>query len=231
VRLRGSDDARDLAQAFQQLFVEGRSLLGGLRRVATIQLTQQHAFGVQPGVEMREVAQSAQEKPAPKSRTSESDTWPTTSSLPRRSRAGPALVARLLSLRTAFGATPLARSAGSNPKRIAVKLVTAAVNPSTRWSSPMSSATVAFAVERNCTSSRLPHHANSTPSAPPSPASSRLSVSNWRTRRDRPAPIARRTDSSRCRAAARASSRLATLAHAISSTSPTTAESSQSVSA
>ena len=41
--------------------------------------------------------------------------------------------------------------------------------------------------------------------------------------RPRPAPMARRTAISRCRAEARANSRLATLAHAMSSTSATTA--------
>ncbi len=47
-------------------------------------------------------------------------------------------------------------------------------------------------------------------------------MSNWRTSRARPAPTASRTAISCRRAVARASSRLATLAHAISSTSPTT---------
>ena len=48
-----------------------------------------------------------------------------------------------------------------------------------------------------------------------------LSVSNCRTMRPRPAPSAARTAISRCRAVARASSRFATFAHAISSTSVT----------
>ena len=47
------------------------------------------------------------------------------------------------------------------------------------------------------------------------------SVSSWRTIRKRLAPSATRTASSRRRASPRASSRLATLAHAISSTRPT----------
>ena len=50
---------------------------------------------------------------------------------------------------------------------------------------------------------------------------SRLSVSSSRASRARPAPSARRMPSSRCRAAPRASSRLAMFAHAISSTTPT----------
>ncbi len=51
--------------------------------------------------------------------------------------------------------------------------------------------------------------------------SSTLSTSNWRTMRQREAPSEIRTDISRARAADRASRRLATLAHAISSTKPT----------
>ena len=57
--------------------------------------------------------------------------------------------------------------------------------------------------------------------APPSAATSALSTSVCRTRRDRLAPIARRTLISRCRPVARASIRLATLAQAMSSTRPT----------
>ena len=59
------------------------------------------------------------------------------------------------------------------------------------------------------------------PAAPPSRPSSRLSVSSWRTSRCQLAPSAVRTAISFCRPVARVSSRLATLAHAISSTSVT----------
>ena len=60
-----------------------------------------------------------------------------------------------------------------------------------------------------------------TPAMPPAPASSRLSISSCRTIWLRLAPIAVRIAISRRRDAARASSRLATLAQAISSTRPT----------
>jgi len=52
-------------------------------------------------------------------------------------------------------------------------------------------------------------------------ASAKLSVSNCRINRKRPAPNAIRTANSLRRSAPRASNRLATFAHAISSTSPT----------
>ncbi len=53
------------------------------------------------------------------------------------------------------------------------------------------------------------------PSRPPAPESNRLSVSSCRTSRRRDAPIDRRTDTSRYRAAARDSRRFATFAHTI----------------
>ena len=61
--------------------------------------------------------------------------------------------------------------------------------------------------------------ASSSPAAAAHSASTTLSVSSWRTMRPRPAPSAVRTAISRARAAPRASSRLATLPQAISSTS------------
>ena len=61
------------------------------------------------------------------------------------------------------------------------------------------------------------------PVTPPTSASIRLSVSNWRTRRPRPAPSASRIAISFCRPVERASSRFATLAHAMRSTRPTIA--------
>ena len=68
-----------------------------------------------------------------------------------------------------------------------------------------------------------PHCASSTPSPPPTSASSTLSVSSWRTMRPLLAPSARRIAISRRRAVAFASRRLATLAHAIRSTNATPA--------
>ena len=63
--------------------------------------------------------------------------------------------------------------------------------------------------------------ASGRPASAPSTHSARLSTSSWRTRWRRPAPIASRTAISFCRDQARASSRLATLAQAISTTRPT----------
>src|SRR5207237_1016887 len=60
------------------------------------------------------------------------------------------------------------------------------------------------------------HHAASTPIAPPARESTTLSVSVWRIRRMRLAPRAARNENSLCREIERASSRFATLTHAIS---------------
>ena len=62
------------------------------------------------------------------------------------------------------------------------------------------------------------------PSAPAASASSRLSVSSWRTRRARLAPSAARTVISRCRAVALDSSRFETFAQAINEQQPDRAE-------
>ena len=70
--------------------------------------------------------------------------------------------------------------------------------------------------------------ASASPAAPPASDSVRLSTSNCEIIRDRLAPKARRTAISFCRAVARAIRRFATLAQAISRTSPTTAVSTSS---
>ena len=77
------------------------------------------------------------------------------------------------------------------------------------------------------TTTRISPAARATPQAPPRAASTRLSTSSCRAISARDAPSAVRTVISRWRAVPRASSRLATLAQAISSTKPTAPSSSQ----
>ncbi len=67
----------------------------------------------------------------------------------------------------------------------------------------------------------MPRNARATPTTAPRSESRTLSVRSWRSRRLRVAPIASLTAISLCRLAARASSRLATFAQAIRSTSAT----------
>jgi len=96
------------------------------------------------------------------------------------------------------------------------------VKASTRQSGAVSSWSSLPVFDRKRTSRLLPQTANSKPPAAPNTESSRLSDISWRMTRRRAAPIAMRMEISRWRAAARASSRLAILAQAISSTRPTT---------
>ena len=110
------------------------------------------------------------------------------------------------------------RHAGATPKTSAAMRPAAAVNASMRESSGSSRDTASVASW--ATRSRLPQCATATPAAAPMAASSRLSISSWRASRPRDAPSASRTLHSWPRAVARASSRLAMLAQAISSTSP-----------
>ena len=81
----------------------------------------------------------------------------------------------------------------------------------------------------SATSARVHQKAAARPAAPPSTPSRMLSARNCRTRRARPAPSAARTATSRVRDCARASSRFATLTHAISSTKLTAPSSTSSV--
>ena len=78
------------------------------------------------------------------------------------------------------------------------------------------------------TSARTPAYASSRPTAPPARLTSTLSVMSCWSRRSRVAPSAVRTAISFERVAARARSRLATLAQAMSSTNPTAPSSTSS---
>jgi len=68
-----------------------------------------------------------------------------------------------------------------------------------------------------------------TPSRPPQRPRTALSVTHWRTSRVRLAPRATRIANSRCRDMARMKNKLAMFTQAISKTSPTAANVSQSV--
>ena len=110
--------------------------------------------------------------------------------------------------------------AGTKPNVTPVKIETTRVNVRTRQSSPTCSARGMFCFPS--ATNRSDHHtARNNPSNPPVNESTTLSVNNCRTTRMRLAPSAARMAISLCRDIARASSRLATFAHAIKSTQPT----------
>ncbi len=109
------------------------------------------------------------------------------------------------------------------PKSMAVTSDKSAVNPATRRSGALEMARDSWSPGITLTSNAPSQAESSKPVPPPRSASIMLSVSVWRTRRARPAPSARRIAISFCRPVARASSRLATFAHAMRSTRPTIA--------
>ena len=114
-------------------------------------------------------------------------------------------------------ASPPTRSTGARPNAMPVTTVRPIANSRTRMST-LGVLAIGSVAGTSRFSSGTAISATITPSAPPTPASSRLSVISCRIMRSRPAPIAVRTASSRRRPSARASSRFARFAQAISST-------------
>ena len=111
-------------------------------------------------------------------------------------------------------------SPGARPKTIPVTMDAATVKSST-------GALIAISHDRGSHSlvidfaNSSPHAAIRTPTSAPAIDRTMLSVNSWRSSRPDPAPRADRTANSLARLVARASSRLATLEHAISSTNST----------
>ena len=163
----------------------------------------------------------------PMSRMSESATSATTRALRRRLRCEPGSEPRPASLRLLLRSLRVDCSAGARPKITPVSTEASSVKPSTVPSTPIS---LPRGIKEwlKLSSSSTPHTASSKPSPPPTRARNMLSVSNWRTSRQRPAPSAARTAISRCRSAMRERNRLATLAQAMSSTRETAAMSTVS---
>ena len=111
-------------------------------------------------------------------------------------------------------------AAGASPNRMPVIAAAAAVKSRTVVSMRTSSIRGRSAGANRRSIGRL-QNAITTPSAPPSSASSMLSASSWRTRRNRSAPRADRMAISRYLETPRPRRRLATFTHAMSSTTAT----------
>lgn len=123
-------------------------------------------------------------------------------------------------------ATRVPRNAGNTPQPRPVNADTNNENPSTRQSRLVlrsSGTDDEPTLTISASSASRAQTANVMPTSPPATASTRLSASNWRTRRIRRAPIDWRIAISRERPAARASSRPATLPHAMARRTPTIA--------
>ena len=117
-------------------------------------------------------------------------------------------------------APPVAVSAGTRPNTTLVATAIAIVKASTRQSTPTSPSRGMLAGPI-AISARVAQNATTSPATPPARPSTTLSARNCCTSRQRPAPSAARTATSRVRPLARASSRLATFTQATRRTSVT----------
>ncbi|HOK45708.1 MAG TPA: hypothetical protein PLK67_07245, partial [Bryobacteraceae bacterium] len=126
---------------------------------------------------------------------------------------------RVPSRSASLGLTRQPSTAGTSPNSTPVSSETSSVKPSTVRSMLRPPAAIEAGTRR--TNPEKLHHASRTPSAPPAAASNTLSVRSCTIMSRREAPSAARSAISFFRSAARASSRLATFTHAISSTTQT----------
>ena len=133
---------------------------------------------------------------------------------------------------TEFKSARDATSAGIKPKIMPVTIDNATVNSTTFPSMPSTEPvwpSRGKPAVLTVSSARIPRYPATRPSAPPANDSIKLSVSSCCMMRQRPAPSATRTASSRRRPVARINSKFATFAHAISSTKPTAPSATSSV--
>ena len=158
--------------------------------------------------------------PAPTNSMSDKATSATTSRLRVRRPRAPPVEPRPPSLSDCVRSGFEACSAGSKPNTTAVMSDTATTNARTPPSMP-ASASRGTLLEAVVLKPAIPQSASNSPSAPPAIDNRKLSVSNWRINRIRPAPSAVRIAISRSRVAARASKRLAMFTQAINRTKPT----------
>ena len=140
-----------------------------------------------------------------------------TSELRTRLRSAPVVEERPPSLSASVSSGFAVANAGIKPNKIPVPTATIAVTIKTTRST-FTSASRGTVRAPICLSSCRPQTERMIPAAAPAIASNTLSVSIWRSNRQRPAPRATRIASSRSRALALASSMVARFAHAISST-------------
>ena len=158
--------------------------------------------------------------PAPISRTNDTAISPMTSSARIRFPLVPPAASRPPSFSVSFMSRCDTCIAGARPNMIPVTNATNPVKTST-FASILMACACEIVSGINVFNTRSPAIESNSPTAPPITASKTLSVKNCLVRRDRPAPRAKRNAISFCRAAARASNKLATFAHAINRTNPT----------
>jgi hypothetical protein len=168
---------------------------------------------------------------APTSSTIVSATCNVTRTLPNDQRRSIAPLACPVSARTERGVSCVARSTDTSEQMSTVSSVSASVNSVTRQLGLTSSTIGSARVVIIAMSARAVQEPATIETAPANTAHTSDSVKNCRSRRLRPAPMASRIASSRWRPTARASSRLAAVAHATAKSSPTSASNSHNGSA
>ena len=173
-----------------------------------------------PGSTLSKVAKLRMSKPAPTSNTTANAISVITSALRVRCAARRPLELRTLSLSICPISTPAEWNAGTSPNSRPVSTAIATEKASTRPSIATFSRR-GKPLGPNATIASTIHAASAPPMIAPASERRTLSVTSWRTIRPRPAPSAVRTAISVSRPAARTSSRLATLAHAMRSTNVT----------
>src|SRR6266576_281390 len=183
--------------------------------------------GSNPGFTARSRHRLLINNPAPTTRTTARAISLITSAARRRCRPCPVPAPALPSFKESVRSARAARRAGKSPVAMVVMIVTPSANASTQPSTcTVSSRGSTDGAAR--LSNAMAAYAPATPSPPPRDASTTLSVSSCLTTRPRPAPKADRMASSRPRAPARASVRLATLTQPIIRTRPTATTSTSS---
>ena len=183
--------------------------------------------GLNPGSTPARRRTLTMSRAAPTSSTSASEIWVTTSPARKRLRRRLPLLPFPSPRNDSAGSFAAATSAGASPKANPTTTETRNVNPRTRPSIEIS---LSRGMPRGlrASSASTDQVATRRPRTPPRTANRTASASTCRTRRHRVAPRAARTATSRCRVAARARKRLATLAQAMRSTNPTAPHRSRS---
>ena len=176
--------------------------------------------GWNPRLAERRLTKLRISSPEPISTSTASATSDTTRALRSSLPGRPAVPPRPPSVRAAFRFTPDARIAGRIPNRIPVASEAPKANTKSRASNRASWSLGMLSGPSRAASSVAPR-ASTSPAAPPASDRIVLSARSCPAMRPRVAPMAARTASSFRRPVPRASSKLATLAQAISSSNPT----------
>ena len=157
---------------------------------------------------------------APTSSTKETAICRTTRMRWKEKRSRPAVIPRLPDFSASTGWDREDRSVGTRAKAMQVVITIAVVKPNTRQSRSRLSSRRLRCVLNNQRMILLKAFANKTPKTPPLVAKTQPSLSNSTIKRQRGAPSASLTATSRSRLPARTSIKLARFAQAISNTSP-----------